>query len=85
VNQALMLVTGLVFPMAAFALLLWLTHLEETLPRDVRAGMRRPEPPPILSMPVREPEPAVRTVRIPGQRGVETAVETTEDAGVPAD
>jgi len=68
VNDALMMLTALAFPPAAFALLLWLTHLEETLPRDVRAGMRRPPPPPILAVPVREPTPAVQTVRIPDQR-----------------
>jgi hypothetical protein len=73
VNDALMMLTALMFPPAAFALLLWLTHLEETLPRDVRAGMRRAEPPPILAVPVHEPAPAVQTVRIPGQRAVAAA------------
>ena len=70
-DEALMMAGALLLPALAFALLLWLTHLEETLPRDVRAGMRDPEPPPILAVPVRD-VPRVRTVRavasIPAQR-----------------
>jgi hypothetical protein len=66
VNSALVMAGALLFPLLGLGLLLWLTHLEETLPRAVDRTRRRPDPPPILAIPVREPQPA--TVRIPRQR-----------------
>lgn len=59
---ALMVLGVTLFPVAGLALLLWLTHLEETLPRDVRSAGRTPPPPPVLTVPVRQPEPAVLAV-----------------------
>jgi len=47
------------FPVAGLGLLLWLTLLEETLPRDVRSATRASTPPPVLAVPVRQPEPAL--------------------------
>ena len=47
------------FPVAGLGLLLWLTHLEETLPRDVRSATRASTPQPVLAVPVRQPEPAL--------------------------
>lgn len=62
---ALMLLGITSFPVAGLALLLWLTHLEETLPRDVRSAQRRSTPPPVLAVEVREPEvePSLRGPR----------------------
>lgn len=71
-SQVLIMAGALLLPAVAFALLLWLTHLEETLPRDVRAGMCHPEPPPILAVPVRDVVPLqrvrTRAAAIPVQR-----------------
>jgi hypothetical protein len=71
---ALTLVAAMLFPVAALVLLLWLTRLEETLPRAVEAARRKPAPAPILAMPVRGSEavapvvPALPTVALPEQR-----------------
>ena len=68
-NVALVALGVLLFPLVGLGLLLWLTHLEETLPRDVGAALRSPTPSPILAMPVRSasvvPAPAAS---IPQQR-----------------
>jgi hypothetical protein len=47
------------FPLAALLLLMLLSHLEDTLPRDIRSARRTPDPPPILRISVRSP--AVQT------------------------
>ena len=65
-NGVLVMVGALLFPLLGLGLLLWLTHLEETLPRDVDRSRRKPDPPPVLAIPVHEPLPP--TVRIPRQR-----------------
>jgi hypothetical protein len=59
VDIALMLLGVTAFPVAGLGLLLWLTHLEETLPRDVRSAMCASTPPPVLAVPVGRPEPAL--------------------------
>lgn len=56
---ALMLLGVTAFPVAGLGLLLWLTHLEETLPRDVRSALRASTPPPVLAVPARRPEPSL--------------------------
>ena len=53
---ALTLLVAMLFPVATLVLLLWLTRLEETLPRDVEASRRKPAPAPILAIPVRGSE-----------------------------
>ena len=58
---------ALLFPVAGLGLILWLTHLEETLPRDVATARRRPPPPPILAIPVRRVA-TLSVVTIPQQR-----------------
>jgi hypothetical protein len=68
VSFSLMLLGVTVFPVAALGLLLWLTHLEETLPRDVHAALRSPAPEPILAIPVRRTAEATEPVLIPVQR-----------------
>jgi hypothetical protein len=71
---ALTLAAAMLFPVAALVLLLWLTRLEETLPRAVEAARREPAPAPILAMPLRGSEamspvvPALPAVRLPEQR-----------------
>ncbi len=55
-SEAAVLLGALLSPLLAFALLMWLTHLEETLPHDVAAARRQPPPPPILV--ILEPVPA---------------------------
>jgi hypothetical protein len=67
-SVVVILLGSLSFAPALLAFLLWLSHLEETLQRDVGRALRQPEPPPILAIPVRRPaEPAAPTV-IPEQR-----------------
>jgi hypothetical protein len=71
---ALTLAAAMLFPVAALVLLLWLSRLEETLPRAVEAARRKPAPAPILVMPVRGSEtvapvvPARPAVTVPEQR-----------------
>jgi phosphoribosylcarboxyaminoimidazole (NCAIR) mutase len=50
-------------------MLLWLAHLEETLPRDVDRAIRAAAPPPILAIPVRS-HAATLSVLVPEQRPV---------------
>ena len=40
----LVLVAAMLSPLLGLALLLWLAHLEDTLPRDVRRASRKPAP-----------------------------------------
>ncbi|HEX4977599.1 MAG TPA: hypothetical protein VFV40_07005 [Nocardioides sp.] len=47
----LLAVTG--FPVGCLAFVLWMGTLEDTIPADVRRAVRRPDPPPILAVPVR--------------------------------
>lgn len=65
-TEVAMLLGALLFPVLGLGMLLWLTHLEETLPSDVEASRRRPAPPPILAIPVRRT--VVATVAVPEQR-----------------
>jgi hypothetical protein len=59
VSEIAVLVGAMLSPLLALGLLLWLTHLEETLPLDVHAAQRKPAPPPILAVEVRAPAAAV--------------------------
>lgn len=62
----LALLGALTFPVVCLAFLLWLSHLEETLGRDVQRAVRKPAPPPILAVPERD------ALRIPEQRSAPT-------------
>ena len=65
----LILVAAVLAPLLGLALLLWLAHLEDTLPQDVQRARRRPEPAPILAIPVRTaPARQPRPVGVPAQR-----------------
>ncbi len=68
----LMLTAAMLSPLAGLALLLWLAHLEETLPQDVQRAQRRPAPPPILAIPVTE-APRTPVVALPEQRSAPAA------------
>ena len=58
---------ALMFAPALLAFLLWLSHLEDTLQRDVGRAQRQPEPPPILAIAVRPPDQPAPTA-VPDQR-----------------
>jgi hypothetical protein len=65
----LILVAAVLAPLLGLALLLWLAHLEDTLPQDVQRARHRPEPAPILAVPVRgAPARQPVPVSIPAQR-----------------
>jgi hypothetical protein len=66
VNEAAVLLAAVLSPLLGLGLLLWLTHLEETLSRDVDAARRKPAPPPILGITVQREPPAASAV--PEQR-----------------
>ena len=78
--QALLVLVGaLLSPLLALALLLWLAHLEDTLPRDVRRASLQPAPEPILAIPLRAP--GAPMVTIPEQRAA-PEVEATPSPAV---
>lgn len=72
------------FPVAGLALLLWLTRLEETLQRDVRSAQRTSTPPPVLALPVRQPEPAVHVVQEESARPTSERCRQDRPAGAQA-
>jgi hypothetical protein len=74
----LVLVGALLSPLLALGLLLWLAHLEDTLPRDVRRATREPAPEPILTIPVRAA--VTPMVTIPEQRAAPEVEATTSPA-----
>jgi hypothetical protein len=77
--QALLVLVGaLLSPLLALGLLLWLAHLEDTLPRDVRRASREPAPELILAIPVRAP--VAPMVTIPEQRAAPEVEATTSPA-----
>ena len=68
--QVVLVIVGVALsPLLSLALLLWLAHLEDTLPRDVLRASRKPAPPPILAIPVRTPV-AAQVATVPEQRAV---------------
>jgi hypothetical protein len=52
VSVVLVVLGVTLFPVAIMAMLMWLTHLEETLPSAVRSAQHSPAPAPILALPV---------------------------------
>ena len=84
-STALLALGGaLLFPVVGLVFLLWLAYLEDTLPRDVHRAVRKPDPAPILALPVRKPAiTTTTTVIIPEQRHV-PEIETvgTREPGV---
>ena len=86
------IVVALLSPLVGLALLLWLAHLEDTLARDVDRARRRPDPAPILAIPVRHPQPRSQPlpqpqaaqVLIPAQRSVPESELSGPGSTVPA-
>jgi hypothetical protein len=64
----LIAVAAVLSPLLGLALLLWLAHLEDTLPQDVQRAGRSPDPAPILAIPVRPTQGTATQVVIPAQR-----------------
>ena len=62
----LIVVAAVLSPLLGLALLLWLAHLEDTLPQDVQRSLRKPDPAPILAIPVRQASTTAPV--IPAQR-----------------
>ena len=54
-RAVLQLTFAVSFPLVLLVMILWLSHLEDTLPQSVRRAMRKPDPPPILAIPVQRP------------------------------
>jgi hypothetical protein len=65
-DLVLVLVVSAVFPVVCLGFVLWMGRIEDTIPGSVARTIRRPDPPPVLRMPVRRPAPA--SVLIPAQR-----------------
>ncbi len=63
-----------VFPLVCLAMVLWLSHLEDTLPQAVRRAARAPEPAPILRIPVRRRPLPAPVLHLPEQRVPEHVV-----------
>jgi hypothetical protein len=64
-DLVLVLVAAAVFPVVCLAFVLWMGRIEDTLPASVARSLRRPDPPPVLRVPVRRPAVGVA---IPAQR-----------------
>jgi hypothetical protein len=64
-DLVLVLVAAAVFPVVCLAFVLWMGRIEDTLPASVARSLRRPDPPPVLRVPVRRPAVAMS---IPAQR-----------------
>ena len=79
-QMVLVLSAAVLSPGLGLVLLLWLAHLEDTLPRDVETARRQPEPAPILAIPVPGLPPPSGWSTIPAQRQA-PAVELTPSTG----
>jgi hypothetical protein len=77
------LVGALLFAPALLGFLMWLSHLEDTLQRDVRRARRHPEPPPILAIPVSAVDQPTAPAVVPEQRSA-SEVELSGPDTVPA-
>ena len=81
-QMVLVLSVAVLSPGLGLLLLLWLAHLEDTLPRDVLRAARTPAPPPILAIPVRTPTTR-QAVTVPEQRTVPEVEVTAAPAAQP--
>ncbi len=91
----LMLLVTTMFPVGCLLFVLWMGRIEDSLPGAVRRATRKPDPEPVLAIPVRRPaqpvQPVQPAVTIPAQRAEPpvvpaalTAVEPTAPLGTPA-
>jgi len=74
---------ALLFAPALLGFLMWLSHLEDTLQRDVGRAQRQPEPPPILAIPVAPVDQPAPPAVVPEQR-IAPEVELSGPDTVPA-
>ena len=78
----LMLLVTTAFPVGCLLFVLWMGRIEDSLPGAVRRAARKPDPEPVLAIPVRQPvQPAVT---IPVQRAEPPAVPAALTAAEPA-
>ena len=59
----LALVLAATFPLLCLGFLFWMARFEDRLPDAVRRSVRRPDPPPILAIPVQRRQPEVEQLR----------------------
>ena len=65
----LMLLVTMAFPVGCLFFVLWMGRIEDSLPEAVRQAARKPDPEPVLAIPVRQPaQPVQPVVTIPVQR-----------------
>ena len=62
----LMLLVATAFPVGCLFFVLWMGRIEDSLPGAVRQAARKPDPEPVLAIPVRQPVQPVQPVQ-PGQ------------------
>jgi hypothetical protein len=65
-DLVLVLVTAAVFPVVCLGFVLWMGRIEDTIPGSVARSVRRPDPAPVLRVPVRRRSPAPAVVPAPG-------------------
>jgi hypothetical protein len=63
VELILVLLVSATFPVAGLGFLLWMARFEDRLPDAVRRRVRRPDPPPVLAIPVQRAQPAAERLR----------------------
>lgn len=77
----LVLLAAALFPVACLGFVLWMGRIEDTLPGAVLRATRKPDPLPVLAIPVRRPAPAVV---IPAQRTDSSVALTVVPDAAPA-
>ena len=78
----LVLLVSATFPVAGLGFLLWMARFEDRLPDAVRRSARRPDPPPILTIPVQRSAEASRR-RNPGL-SADQGLEGSRSVALPA-
>jgi hypothetical protein len=81
-DLVLVLVASAVFPVVCLGFVLWMGRIEDTIPSSVARSIRRPDPAPVLRVPVRRPAPV--SVMIPAQRTAAPEVVVPTPGPVPA-
>lgn len=61
------LLAAALFPVGCLGFVLWMARIEDSLPEAVRQTSRKPDPLPVLAIPVRRPVPVQAPV-VPAQR-----------------
>lgn len=82
-QMVLVLLAALFSPLLALALLLWLSWLEDGLPRAVDAAQRQPVPEPILAVPVHDLDPVGPVVAVAAPPAAHEAAPLPEQRTAP--